>query len=195
MGTAGALVKNKQKTSLTCSSCWVVQKHSSSYWRFDDWLTGLLNIYHVASWDEPSLHLWLSKKKIRIVCLSLSVSSPPSIPAHPSSLNISLDQCRILYFSRPFILAIPHGMWDLRFPTTDQTHWLLHLKHRVLTTGPPGKLPEYFRKIFSEDSDFLNITLINNEIFRYLGPKNLLQETYEKQQQKVRSDETRVHIV
>ena len=41
-------------------------------------------------------------------------------------------------------LAAPLSMWDLSPPARDQTHAPpLHWKPRVLTTGPPGKLPDH----------------------------------------------------
>ena len=38
-----------------------------------------------------------------------------------------------------FIYLSPHGLWNLSCLTRDWAHALLHWKHRVLTTGPPGK--------------------------------------------------------
>ena len=41
-------------------------------------------------------------------------------------------------------LAALLSMWDLSSPARNQTHAPpLHWKHRVLTTGPPGKLPDH----------------------------------------------------
>ena len=46
-----------------------------------------------------------------------------------------------VYFIYLFSLAAPWSIWDLSSPTRDQTSYpaSLHLKQRVLTTGPPGR--------------------------------------------------------
>ena len=63
---------------------------------------------------------------------SLPVSTPNPVTA-PTPL-ITLDLYVFPFFF--FFLATPCGMWDLSFLTKD---WTLFWKHRVLTTGLPGK--------------------------------------------------------
>ena len=52
--------------------------------------------------------------------------------------------CIYIYFFF-FFFATLHYMWNLSFPTRDQTSLdTLHWKHRVLTTGLPGKSLKMF---------------------------------------------------
>ena len=65
-------------------------------------------------------------------------------------------------------LGSPRGMWDLSFPTMDQTHVpaLEVWRHGVLTTGPPGKSKTF--KIITSPVNGIPVTtylpLINNSI-------------------------------
>ena len=74
-----------------------------------------------------------------------------SLNKHTPSLYPLCQAFQIIATSFPFItwilvcvcvcvcVCFNHAMWDLSFSTRDWTHAPLQWKHRILTTGPPGK--------------------------------------------------------
>ena len=63
-----------------------------------------------------------------------------------TQLTCSFSQLSFLVGSNFFFLALLQGMWNLSFPTRNQTV----TPCRVLTTGPPGKSCSDFEEILSE---------------------------------------------
>ena len=67
----------------------------------------------------------------------------------PPMLIISLFlQFMFLYLKKNFFFFFGHDAWRLgsQFPDLGSSHSLLHLKYRVLTTGPPEKSSVYILK-------------------------------------------------
>ena len=90
----------------------------------------------------PLLHPPPSKPPLRVPpspppLQTLRCGTPPpmTVTKHPGTRGGSRDSFKFLCL---FLAALP-GMWDLHSPTRDRTPHLLHWKHRVLTTGLPGK--------------------------------------------------------
>ena len=65
----------------------------------------------------------------------------------PPGIHCYLSTTSIFFF---FFYTTPLGLWDLSFPTRDQTV-LTAMKAQVLTTGPPRNSPSTTTVIISGD--------------------------------------------
>ena len=52
-----------------------------------------------------------------------------------------------------FFFFLPHGMWDPSCPHWGSKTYPLHWKHRVPTTGPPGKPLHVFSYLIVTDDE------------------------------------------
>ena len=89
--------------------------------------TGLKQKYYF--FDNYTYSHWFTYKHIKIQVFKGSKKGSIEDTWSISFLNIFM------------VLAIPGSTWRLSSPTQGLNLHPLHLKHKVLTTGPPGKSP------------------------------------------------------
>ena len=79
---------------------------------------------HPGQWGEANSSLWDgSGLRVSVVC----------------KLRIVFTVFCFFFLFVFWLVCLPPGKWDLSAPIRDGTATLLQWKHRVLTTGPPGK--------------------------------------------------------
>ena len=63
----------------------------------------------------------------------------PRKESYDKNLDSVLENRDVTWPTKVQIVAVSHGMRDLSSPTMDGTQIPLHWKHRIFTTGLPGK--------------------------------------------------------
>ena len=84
-------------------------------------------------WEEPGTYQLPS-----LPCGNMGPTLPDFLLEDAGNLDIYVNLLDLIFF---FFGCTPHSMWDLNFPTRDQTHTL----HRKSCLNPwtAGEIPEF----------------------------------------------------